>query len=98
MCALEIEISTVIIDIYFLTYIINFLLSIKDCEAQKGELQEELASRETMNTPAVTATQTGKEKYCNFNQNDELLINISRYRYAHFRCCISRPFRTASMP
>ena len=27
-------------------------------------------------TPAITATQTGKEKYCNFNQNDEILISI----------------------
>ena len=48
----------------------------EDCEAQEGEPQEELASRETINTPAVTATQTGKEQYCNFNQNDELLISI----------------------
>ena len=52
------------------------LLSIEDHEAQEGELQEELASRETINTPTVTATQIGKEKYCNFNQNDELLISI----------------------
>jgi len=49
---------------------------IEDCEAQEGEPQEELASRETINTPAVIATQIGKEKYCNFNQNDELLISI----------------------
>ena len=76
MCALEIEISTVIIDIYFLTYTYNFLLSMEDHEAREGEPQEELASRETINTPAVTTTQTGKEKYCNFNQNDELLISI----------------------
>ena len=48
----------------------------EDCEAHKGEPQEELASRETINTPAITATHTGKEKYCNFNQNDELLISI----------------------
>ena len=49
---------------------------IEDREAQEGEPQEELASRETINTPAVTATETGKEQYCNFNQNDELLISI----------------------
>ena len=49
---------------------------IEDCEAKEGEPQEELASRETINTPAVTSTQTCKEKYCNFNQNDELLISI----------------------
>ena len=48
----------------------------QDREAQEGEPQEELASRETINTPAVTSTQIGKEKYCNFNQNDELLISI----------------------
>ena len=46
----------------------------KDCEASEGEPQEELASRETINTPVVIATQTGKEQYCNFNQNDEVLI------------------------
>ena len=48
----------------------------EDREAQEGEPQEELANREKINTPAVTATQTGKEQYCNFNQNDELLISI----------------------
>ena len=32
----------------------------EDREAQEGEPQEELASRETINTPAVTSTQTGK--------------------------------------
>ena len=48
----------------------------EDREAQESEPQEELASRETINTPAVTSTQIGKEKYCNFNQNDELLISI----------------------
>ena len=48
----------------------------EDHEAQEGELQEELASRETINTPDVTTTQKGKDKYCNFNQNDELLISI----------------------
>ena len=56
--------------------LINFLLLIKYCEAQEGESQEELASRETINTPAITTTQTGKKQYCNFNQNDELLISI----------------------
>ena len=49
---------------------------IEDREAREGELQEELPSRETINTPAVTATQTCKEQYCNFNQNDELLNSI----------------------
>ena len=39
----------------------------EDREAQEGEPQEELASRETINTPVVTNTQKGKEKYCNFN-------------------------------
>ena len=39
-------------------------------------MQHELASRETINTPAITYTKEGKEKYCNFNQNDELLISI----------------------
>ena len=48
----------------------------EDREAQEGELQEELATREIINTPVFTATQTGKEQYCNFNQNDELLISI----------------------
>ena len=48
----------------------------EDHEAQEGEPQEELASRETINTPTVTTTQIGKEKYFNFNQNDELLISI----------------------
>ena len=48
----------------------------EDREAQESEPQEELASRETINTPAITATQKGKEKYCKFNQNDELLISI----------------------
>ena len=48
----------------------------EDHETQEGEPQEELASRETINTPTITATQTCKEKYCNFNQNDELLISI----------------------
>ena len=66
-------------------------------EAQEGELQEELTSRETINTPAIIATWTGKEKYCNFNQNDELLISTT-YRYAYFRCCSSCPFKTASTP
>ena len=72
----------------------------EDCEAQDGEPQEKLASRETINTPAMTTTQTGKEQYCNFNQNYDLINfnNISTYRYAHFHCCISRPFRPASMP
>ena len=42
-------------------------------ESQEGEPQEELVSRETINTPA---TQIGKEQYCNFNQNDELFISI----------------------
>ena len=48
----------------------------EDSEAQEGEPQEELASIETINTPAVIDTQIGKEKYCNFNQNYELLISI----------------------
>ena len=49
---------------------------IEDREAQEGEPEEELASRETINTPIVTTTHTGKEKYCHFNKNDELLISI----------------------
>ena len=61
---------------------------IEDREAQEGEPQEELTSTEITNTPAITSTQKGKEKYCNFNQNDELLISI---KFQHidmtiFRC------------
>ena len=48
----------------------------EDHEAQEGEPQEELASRETINRPTVTSTHASKEQYCNFNQNDELLISI----------------------
>ena len=29
-----------------------------------------------MNAPTVPATKTGKEKYCNVNQNNELVISI----------------------
>ena len=48
----------------------------EDRKAREGEPQEELASRETINTLAVTSTQKGKYQYFNFNQNDELLISI----------------------
>jgi len=36
--------------------LLNFLLSMEDREAQEGEPQEELASRETINTPVIIAT------------------------------------------
>jgi hypothetical protein len=43
--------------------------------AQEGELREEPSGKE-INTPTVTSTQTGKEQYCNVNQNNELVISI----------------------
>jgi hypothetical protein len=43
--------------------------------AQEGELREEPSGQE-INAPTVTATQTGKEKYCNVNQNNEIVISI----------------------
>ena len=45
----------------------------EDCEAQEGEPQEELASRETINTPAVTATHT------QVKSNIVILIKIMNY-------------------
>ena len=55
---------------------------IEDREAREGEMQDKLASRETINTPGVTSTKTGKEQFCTFNQNDELLISII-FQHAH---------------
>ena len=42
---------------------------------QKGELQEEPSGQE-INAPTVPAIETGKEQYCNVNQNNELFISI----------------------
>ena len=43
--------------------------------AQEGEMKGEPIGQE-INAPTVTATQTSKEKYCNVNQNNELVISI----------------------
>ena len=56
MFSLEIKIHTAIIDIISWHILLNFLLLIEYREAQEGEPQEELASRETINTPTVTTT------------------------------------------
>ena len=36
----------------------------------------EQPSGQEINAPTVLATKTGKEKYCNVNQNNELVISI----------------------
>jgi hypothetical protein len=36
----------------------------------------EQPSGKEINAPTVPATETGKEKYCNVNQNNELVISI----------------------
>jgi hypothetical protein len=36
----------------------------------------EQPSGQEINTPTVPATETGKEKYCNVNKNNELVISI----------------------
>ena len=36
----------------------------------------EKPSGQEINTPIVPATESGKEKYCNVNQNNELVISI----------------------
>jgi hypothetical protein len=41
--------------------------------AHDGELQEEQTTQ-TMNTPIVTARQTGKEKYFNVIRNNEIVL------------------------
>jgi hypothetical protein len=43
--------------------------------AQEGELREEPSGQE-INAPTITTTQTGKEQYCNVNQNNEIVISI----------------------
>ena len=43
--------------------------------AQEGELREEPSGQE-INTLTITSTQIGKEKYCNVNQNNEIVISI----------------------
>jgi hypothetical protein len=43
--------------------------------AHEGELQEEQTTQ-AMNTPVVTARQTGKEKYCNVIRNNEIVLSI----------------------
>ena len=37
------------------------------CESNHGQ---------EINAPTVPSTETGKEKYCNVNQNNELVISI----------------------
>ena len=37
---------------------------------------QEKPSGQEINTPTVPATETSKEKYCNVNQNNELVISI----------------------
>ena len=48
----------------------------EDHVAPKGELQEEPSGQE-INAPTSTSTQTCKEKYCNVNQNNEIVISIT---------------------
>jgi len=43
--------------------------------AHEGRLQEEQTTQE-INTPVVMARQIGKEKYCNVNRNNEIVISI----------------------
>ena len=43
--------------------------------AQEDELRQEPSGQE-INVPTVTTTQTGKEKQCNVNQSNELVISI----------------------
>jgi hypothetical protein len=76
MYASELEIFTVIVDIYFLTYTyIYYLLKIEEHVAQEGEMREQPSGQE-INVPTIPATETGKERYCNVNQNNELVISI----------------------
>jgi hypothetical protein len=42
---------------------------------QEGEMREKPSGQE-INAPNVPATKTGKEQYCNVNQNNELVISI----------------------
>ena len=37
---------------------------------------QEQPSGQEINTPTIPATETGKEQYCNVNQNNELVISI----------------------